>query len=394
MDPINNKLEWVAKINEKSPEVIAEKTMEFTALALSKINKISDVKDLNKIASNISKQIGKLEEKIDNRKSKLLKSQKRLDTFKSANKTKVVGSSLNKKSNSSDQKLTLLLAKKEYYENVLNTALMKNWQLNNPSSPPSSSSSTSSRSLADSSSNTSAPTTQIEKTSSEGPVGVEVGVAVVMEGSKPLPLSIYQWTDKNNCICLHAYIKGTTHKVGEMKLDWIRTMSDPVQGTHFRGEYFRTGRGYGPNDNAGNPPNQDLPKIYLSEINNLEFLNSEGNKNIKGVGSALFQVAIEYSFARKCEGRIQLTAVENSHGFHYLQGMRTMGRNTPEKCQKVDKTIYEELEKVKKAKENGEKLTANTEELYDVEMYLPDEAIEIWKKKISENPILYPLNNS
>lgn len=383
MEPINNKLEWVAVLHDKSKEAVEEKVREFTGIALSKINKITTESELIDIVTNTQNKLEKLDDNIISRTNNL-------NNYKKGNQTKVIGALFKKKVEQNSNKLTLLHAQREYYKNVLNTALLKFQQLKEPSLPPSSKISPSPN-VAASSSQSISTTTQVEKASSEEPMGVEVGSAIVMRGSSPCPLSIYQWTDKNKCICFEAYIKGTTHKVGEVSLDWVRTVNNhPKFGTYFGGDFIvRISRGYGPNDASGNPPNQDLPKIYLSTINNLEGIKPEGDKSFKGIGTVLFQVAMEYSFERKCEGRIQLTAVENSHGFHYLQGMRTMGRSTPDECHKVDTQISEELEKVKKAKEKGENLTADTESLYVVEMYMSEEGIEMWKKKIAENPILF-----
>jgi hypothetical protein len=116
--------------------------------------------------------------------------------------------------------------------------------------------------------------------------------------------------------------------------------------------------------------------IYIDHIFN--FKKSE----YKGIGSLLFQVAIEHSLSLGCEGRIRLAAVRDSHVFHYKQGMRTeytvtktaiFGGN--------DDYIRQEM----KDQEAGK---PPSKELGRENMYLPQENINIWKGKIVLNAIL------
>lgn len=125
------------------------------------------------------------------------------------------------------------------------------------------------------------------------------------------------------------------------------------------------------------PNGENLSKIYIG------LLVSNLNDKYKGIGTILMQAAIEDSLRKGCGGRIQLFASWNSPGFYYKLGLRAeLVKLRGEFL--IDKNIFikEELEQA--AAENREPNTSG----YNEEMYLPQEAIEMWKQKILDQPIL------
>lgn len=112
-----------------------------------------------------------------------------------------------------------------------------------------------------------------------------------------------------------------------------------------------------------------VPKIYV------EKLDSWQNKKYKGVGTALLQAAMEYGYAKRCAGRIDLDACWSSHVFYYKLGMRSIDEKNNKKIKAFDE----------KGRRLGKKL--NTKSLYAVYMHMPNEGIREWQERIRKNPI-------
>ncbi len=62
---------------------------------------------------------------------------------------------------------------------------------------------------------------------------------------------------------------------------------------------------------------EKMNKIYI------ERLISYHRTSFKGIGTALMQSVIEYSFHKNFEGRLFLEAIQSSHLFYYKLGMRS-----------------------------------------------------------------------
>ncbi len=71
----------------------------------------------------------------------------------------------------------------------------------------------------------------------------------------------------------------------------------------------------------------------------IESLQSFQKNLYKGVGTALMNNVLDYSFKNNYEGRIFLEAARNSHGFYYKLGMRTIDS-------KINNLIAKNLEKI------------------------------------------------
>jgi hypothetical protein len=165
--------------------------------------------------------------------------------------------------------------------------------------------------------------------------------------------------------------------------------------------------------------------VFLDKINNFS------RDKIKGIGTILLQWVIETSIHQNLNGRVKLQASLNSHIFHYKMGFRPetyaeiqpgkivaldlfrkyqrgedisqnkeflqyskhqVDNGTPQKevtiekclgCFEVVKEIQCEINRTKK-----DGCQPNTKYLGQVDMYLTDTAIEEWKDKIFQNPLL------
>lgn len=128
-----------------------------------------------------------------------------------------------------------------------------------------------------------------------------------------------------------------------------------------------------PVDYYGNT-HQKIPYVFIDKISGNRFYHF----GLNGVGSALMQVAIEYSLMRGYEGRIQLDAIWDSSLFYYHKiKMRVVGPlcfQIEERIEKAcKKTLVEDVE---------------------CEMYLPEEGISYWKNIIDQKPILNEFRES
>lgn len=162
-------------------------------------------------------------------------------------------------------------------------------------------------------------------------------------------------------------------ELGFMKLDMLSIKGD------FVGSTFHPFVRQGENVNQYHVKNENYKETISKAF--IQDMIAWQNKSYKGIGTALMQIAIEKSFKYGFEGRLMLDAARNSHGFHYLMGLRTFPLYFSER----DEIIKDELEKAKK--ENREPITSILGSFY---MYLPIETIETkWKKQIQEKPLLF-----
>ena len=114
--------------------------------------------------------------------------------------------------------------------------------------------------------------------------------------------------------------------------------------------------------------------IWISRIDSFH------REQFKGVGTALMQAVMERAWKEKdgCKGEVLLAATENSIPFYYKLDMKCV--NGP----LWDKAVLRELEQVKIGKPSKK----FEEELGNVQMCMPFEAIGSWKEKIMKAPIL------
>lgn len=96
----------------------------------------------------------------------------------------------------------------------------------------------------------------------------------------------------------------------------------------------------------------------------------------KGVGSALMQAAMEFSYKNGCEGNISLDAMGDSHEFYHKIGLRAK-KNTGERIIECGKKLL---------KNSGKRgFYKNSNDFY--RMILPKDSIEAWRAYIRCYPI-------
>lgn len=206
-------------------------------------------------------------------------------------------------------------------------------------------------------------------------VGKIVGKTTVLGKQDRIPhdVTITQnigWHDDESTFYAYTNENGKTELIGYIQLVWFRQMENGVYGSK---NYGQLNDSFNPHIYYGSvrlEEGKNLSKICINDMRSIQ------KDKYQGVGTALYQVAIEHGRKHGCEGRLILDAAWNSHGFHYKLGSRSPYTEQNEK-------IAEELEKAK-----AEEREPNTKELGSVWMYMPQEAIQTWKKKIEEHPIL------
>jgi hypothetical protein len=104
----------------------------------------------------------------------------------------------------------------------------------------------------------------------------------------------------------------------------------------------------------------------------VDIIQSPQNARYKGVGTALMQAVMEYGFSKGCEGRIDLDACWSSHLFYHKLGMIP---------------VFEKKEAAI-AKFVAQQGIPDTSRLGSVTMFMPEERIVEWRKRIQANPIL------
>jgi hypothetical protein len=213
---------------------------------------------------------------------------------------------------------------------------------------------------------------------SEKMIGKVVGKTSVIDKLDQMPHDVTiterAHGEHNDQVIFYAYIdeSGKSKEVGSMALEWLRIKENGKYGSKNRGsidyDCIHPNQYYGGRKTLGG---ENLSKVYINEM------YSTSKQKYSGVGTALFQIAIEHAYRLGCEGRLELDAAWNSHGFHYKQGMRCS-------YSKNDQKIVEELTDAKAAERES-----NTKELGSISMYMPQDGIQMWKKKIMEHPILF-----
>jgi hypothetical protein len=206
-------------------------------------------------------------------------------------------------------------------------------------------------------------------------VGKIVGKATVLGKLDQIPhdVTITQdtgWYDDEPIFYAYTDENSKTKKIGYMQLVWFRQKEDGKYGSK---NYGQLPDSFDPNIYYGSvrlEEGKNLSKICIKDMRSLY------KDKYQGVGTVLYQVAIEHGRKFGCEGRLILEAAWNSHGFHYKLGSRS-------RYPKQNEKIAEELDKAK-----AEGREPNTKELGSIWMYMPQEAIQTWKKKIEEHPIL------
>lgn len=211
----------------------------------------------------------------------------------------------------------------------------------------------------------------------------EVGQTTIVsrKDNTPIPIYIMKKTSKN---------MGTTYYKAVLKHEDVANHKFLGELDLYKMRWLDSNKfGY---ENRENMPDYCIWAYYRkSSSEKLEFqiskivvslINASKNKDYKGIGTALMQVAIEKSFNHQYEGRVLLDACWNSHGFYNKIGLKSF--TNP----RADKAIEEELERAK-----IEKREPNTEFLGSVTMYLPVEKTEEWKNKIKSAPILSKSKN-
>jgi hypothetical protein len=149
-------------------------------------------------------------------------------------------------------------------------------------------------------------------------------------------------------------------ELGFVHCDWYRTKENGV---------------YGSEDYPEVTIHDQFFKYGNSEKTNhivIKTIDSCSQKIFKGVGSALLQSVIEYGYSFGCEGRVQLDAVLNSHGFYYKMGMRTG-------LKEIDEIIEEHTKSLQVGEVPGE--------LRPEIMHMPQKGIDRWSEQIDANPI-------
>lgn len=207
-------------------------------------------------------------------------------------------------------------------------------------------------------------------------IGPLVGVATIhsKEDTFPLTLKIIEEAPRFKMRIFSAYtlIEGEGYAlVGELKTTWLRTLPNGKFGSEKEGPIYGAYANYGSAEKTNK-----VSKIYLKLLHSFE------NEIYTGIGTALMQVAIETSFYLGCEGRLILDAVFNSHPFWYKMGMRSLYDS------EKDELVLHEIAQGKK-----ERRAPRTDELNVTSLYLPPEAIALWKQRIDKAPVLFDTIN-
>jgi len=178
----------------------------------------------------------------------------------------------------------------------------------------------------------------------------------------------FQVKDKHNYQYLSAYIfcsyygdfayfsarlfntKSQLHElIGSIALEYIKSLNPIKKGNEKENQYYK-----------------HTDAVGFICINTLD-----SNGEYRGVGTALMQVAIEYSFLKGCLGRIQLESIDDSCPFYYNQ---------------IKMSFIEDHESLQERIKNIHKRSSVNYGSHD--MYLSEESIQEWKTKILFNPIL------
>lgn len=179
----------------------------------------------------------------------------------------------------------------------------------------------------------------------------DVGSAVVYRRCDSLPVMILiKKIGKNT---FEAFFEGRC--IGDVRFRWYRELED--------------GR-YGDEHSAGDNVALTADRAY-GRVNKIFvwIIESKERAHFRGVGTALMQAVIEYSYKKQCAGRVFLCAILNSHFFYYKLGMRA-----------EHKTMNDRIES--RLLQGGP-----YEHLSYTDLHFPQEAIDEWRRKIKERPI-------
>jgi len=108
-------------------------------------------------------------------------------------------------------------------------------------------------------------------------------------------------------------------------------------------------------------------------------IDSFARKRIRGVGTMLMQAAIEYGITQGAEGRIVLHAAGDALIFYRKLGMK-LGFSDPQ----LEEAMSEEAARLASGQADPRDLLSNDAR----PMYLPKEAIDVWRAKIQAAPVL------
>ncbi len=125
-------------------------------------------------------------------------------------------------------------------------------------------------------------------------------------------------------------------------------------------------RGYGPSEATDGP---FVNKVLLDQVT-----NKQPNK-YKNVGMILLKAIIQ-NYYDDFQGRVLLQAVRNTHPYHYKLGFRVSQQN-------------QEYLNAKFAK-LAQSSTPVDQNLGSVYMHLPEQAINLWRREIEQDPIRFP----
>ncbi len=155
-----------------------------------------------------------------------------------------------------------------------------------------------------------------------------------------------------------------SNSLGYLQTEWVRTSNEGNLFSEVRRciPSFSSLSDYGDEACLGEAPPSKIYVAYMKTVS--------AKQCYRGIGSALMQAAMEYSYFRGCEGRILLDAAWSSHGFYYKLGMRTSSCDPD-----IDKAIEERIE------------SGATDDFGSHYMYLQRAAREEWKTKILKEPI-------
>ncbi len=204
------------------------------------------------------------------------------------------------------------------------------------------------------------------------------GTVYHSENKEHRPLYITQENVQNGTHIFSAYVSHADgyQWAGEMKVDWLRTLPTGDFGCEDRPNEYGACTRYGKKGT-----DLHVSKVFIDTMNSFE------RETLKGVGTALMQVAVEHSMNLGCAGRIILVAAWNSHGFWYKKGMRALSNKTIECTDGVirtdDERVILELEAAK-----SEHRKPKTKELNVILLYLPSSKISRWQDIIAASPIL------
>ncbi|MEW6282019.1 MAG: hypothetical protein AB1758_25670 [Candidatus Eremiobacterota bacterium] len=163
--------------------------------------------------------------------------------------------------------------------------------------------------------------------------------------------------------------------VGDVALNFFST--DPTRGYHDSvGSYGP----WSPFARYGNGKEAlfNADKVFL------ELDNSPGEQKYADIQERLYQIAVEASLARGCQGRLQLEGDWNEHGWLYQQGFRSQDFAGLTRAADIDRYIATELQQAE-----AEGRPPVTKGLGSINMKMPrEQALAHWGPVLREHPIL------